>query len=467
MGGGSKKTGGVSAPEVTSNPREAGNSSLWQNEQGISNLTSFEQSLINPQVSQANWATDIATGGNSQSFSPWTTQNSPYGFGPTDPNHSYAGYGSTGQVNLPFSSSYPGQSGTPGSQSATPGAQSAYNTQGGIEEANYSGILGPYLGAQANALNSEGYTADLEGQAASMAPAGLFGNAITAGTGNSVTAGLDGNAVTAGLNNPVTAGLAGNAVTAGNNLDPTTGLYADQQALIDAQVQSGQAALNQQLGSEGLTSSTQGAELNSEIGLQGAATGGQLIQQNIALAQNAQQQSAADQAAAQEANTQFAQTAQQQSVADQAAAQEANTTFQQNAQSLNTQYSQSAQQLQEAGLTATYGMFSGLATQDSQQQAQMWQEAMQGQGQLGAYLNNILSTYGMDMQGAQISEQGNAANSQVQEAASAASAGGGSSGGGSSGLGSLIGSVGGLFASSAGGTSAISGIGTALAGLFA
>src|SRR5271170_2395299 len=139
MGGSSKKGGGVSAPEVTSNPRFAGNSTLWQQEQGLQNLTSFEQSLINPQVSQANWATDIATGNNTAAFSPETSAYLPYGQGTSDPGHQAAGYGNSaagGGSSDPFFS-FPGQSssmqgtGVVGSQSATPGAQSSYNTQTG------------------------------------------------------------------------------------------------------------------------------------------------------------------------------------------------------------------------------------------------------------------------------------------------------------------------------------------------
>ena len=80
MSKGGGKGGSSGSGEVSDNPRFAGNSSLWQQEQGLTDLTEYEQSLLNPIASEANWAENIATGGNAEPLGYATSGDAATGF---------------------------------------------------------------------------------------------------------------------------------------------------------------------------------------------------------------------------------------------------------------------------------------------------------------------------------------------------------------------------------------------------
>lgn len=182
-----------------------------------------------------------------------------------------------------------------------------------------------------------------------------------------------------------------------NQLNKNGGLFKDQQAEIQAQVNSGQNQVRQQLSSEGLGSSSMGAELGSEIGLQGAATGGQLIQGNIGAVNQADQ-----------------------------IANLANGTALQGQGQLFSELTNIGQQ----NLTA---------------QSTFFQQAMTGYGGAGAALNNVLGPYGY--QTADYTDMGSLAEQNASIQAGIANAGTAAQGAGMqglfSGLGSLLGGSGG------------------------
>jgi hypothetical protein len=203
-------------------------------------------------------------------------------------------------------------------------------------------------------------------------------------------------------------------------------LLPGQQAEITSQVDSTQTQLKNQLASMGLGSSTQGTELSGEIGLQGAATAGQLMQQNV---QNAQQ------------NVSLLNAAQQLSLgSQQLGAQEQNQLFQQ---------------------------LGSVASQFSAFQGQMASESSQAYQMSTTFLNNVLQPLGYALQAGQQTVQADSANLQAQSGGG----GGGSPMGGISGLigglGSLFGGGGGAAAGAGGGLlgslgGAIGGIGSGI-----
>lgn len=244
-------------------------------------------------------------------------------------------------------------------------------------------------------------------------------------------------------------------------LQRNKGLFPDQQALIQAQVNAGQNQTAQQLASQGLSQSTMGKELASEIGLQGAATGGQLIQGNLGLVNQAYGT----------ANQAYSTANQAYSTANQAnqIANLANGT----ALSGQGQFFQELASIGQQSLTA---------------QSEFFQQAMSGYGGAGAALQNVLNPYGYQLQDYGSIISGSLGNAQImaglQNTSTQAQASGLS--GLFSGLGSLLGGsssggglLGGLGLSSAGGGLAgvgsaigsgasglISGIGSAIGALF-
>lgn len=165
-----------------------------------------------------------------------------------------------------------------------------------------------------------------------------------------------------------------------------TGLYPSQQAMIDAQVNAAQNQMRQNLGTMGLGTSTMGAELGGQIGLQGAATAGQLVQQNIAAAQQQQQLGLSQEQVAQQ---QFQLGAAMQQIA------------------------QGNLQLQ-GGLAETYFNELGkIATQYQGLQAQAWSEAMQSKAVVSQLLQNIAQFEEVQLGGEQQFLQASEANANV------------------------------------------------------
>ena len=255
-------------------------------------------------------------------------------------------------------------------------------------------ILGPFLqnawdaiqaeGAGANQLGGEGTQLFNEGQS-------LIGPAnATIAEGESILGQGQ------GMVNQATSG---------------TGLYPSQQALVNQTVQSQQAAIQQQMASEGLTSSTQNAQLQGQAAQQGAATAGALIQGNIAAGQ------------AQEGIGQA-----QIGLGDQQL-------------SLAENWSQLGVATQQAAISAITTM----ASQSAGLQSQAWNQAMQGYGMIGQFLQASMAGFGesntglgMELQASETQAQLNAGIAQQQAAAS------------SQGMSSLLGSVGQLLGGSGG-----------------
>lgn len=80
-------------------------------------------------------------------------------------------------------------------------------------------------------------------------------------------------------------GLQDQGISELNQATTGSGLFSSQQAYIDQAVKSQQSAIQQQLSNEGLGSSTVNAQLQGQAKMSGAAAAGQLIQGNIQAAQ--------------------------------------------------------------------------------------------------------------------------------------------------------------------------------------
>jgi len=165
------------------------------------------------------------------------------------------------------------------------------------------------------------------------------------------------------------------------------GLFPDQQALIKAQVEAGQNQVAQQLSSQGLGQSTMGKELGAEIGLQGAATGGQLIQGNQQVVTGA-----------------YGAASQQYSVANQANAIG-------NA-AVGTAFAGQQQFFNELANLGQQNLQFGEANMQAQQQ--FFSQALQGYGASGQALNNVLAPYGYQLQDYQAMMSGALGNAQIQ-----------------------------------------------------
>src|SRR5215469_4564399 len=189
------------------------------------------------------------------------------------------------------------------------------------------------------------------------------------------------------------------------------GLFPAQQAMIDQAVASQQAAVQQQLGTEGLGSSTVAQQLKGQIKLSGAAAAGQLVQGNIQLGESEQGIGL-------------------------------------EGEQLGTQINQTL-----------YNEFAGIAGQNAGLQSQMWQEAMQGMGAFGTMLNATLQPFGYslksqedvlqaNMEEAQLQLQAQTGANQAAQAGFSSMLGGLGSllgGGGGGGSGGLLGGLGGLL----------------------
>jgi hypothetical protein len=235
-----------------------------------------------------------------------------------------------------------------------------------------------------------------------------------------------------------------------------SGLFKSQQAEVNQAVQTQQSQVAQQLASEGLGNSTLKASLQGQAKMSGAAAAGQLIQGNIQLAEG-------------------------------------------------------EQQLGTAAQQALFNQFSSIASMSASLQSQVWNQAMQGFGEMGQMMQQTVNAFGYGLQTQQDIEQVATQNANLQASTNSTNAGiasqqasssssmfaglgqllGGSGGGGSGGLlgglGGILGSTGsaGALGSMAadgtigatslattgsgilgGASGLISGIGTALGALF-
>ena len=192
-----------------------------------------------------------------------------------------------------------------------------------------------------------------------------------------------------------------------------SGLFKSQQAEVNQAVQTQQSQVAQQLASEGLGNSTLKASLQGQAKMSGAAAAGQLIQGNIQLAEG-------------------------------------------------------EQQLGTAAQQALFNQFSSIASMSASLQSQMWNQAMQGFGEMGQMMQQTVNAFGYGLQtqqdieqtatqNASLQAQTNATNAGIasQQASSSASmfAGLGQLLGGSGGSGGLLGSLGGSLGGLLGGGS--------------
>lgn len=475
---------GASAPSINLNPTYGGSQggSLGDTEMQTSDLANYINTLLNPAVSESNWAESLATGGN-VSFPGQTEGGSPFTSNVVGFNQPAAQtYPSMGEVSGSATpSTYTGMGagvgGLPGSEiSPTTSTGGGASTSG--SGASASGVTASYIpssvsipqwqqwysenvgktigvggstetiGTGAGQLDPATLLSDFQAGTVDWNPAqtsqNLQGPLLSGATNALATESSVAGSIPPGVD-PTSIGnlesqFFGNANPAnipGGTL-PSSGLYPDQQALINAQTQSAQAATAQSEANMGLTGSTQGAELSGEIGQQGAAEAGQLIQGNLEIAQNAQT---------------VAQGWAKLGMGEQAIGMgEQEQQF--------TQFAQISQQ------------YAGL-------QSQMWGEAIQGQGVLSGFVNQLLGAYGLNTtqsndvlqaEESQAQDQTQLEAASMQEQAQGTSSlfsGLGSifSGSGSSGLGSLFGSVGSALGIgggiSAGGAAAAAGAGTA------
>ena len=351
---------------------------------GISGPGSFSGNIFNPLGTYSsqtlpsllglyNWASDIATGGNvaQPDWSPTPTGNLVLGHG----NPTFAPFTGTGGTGV-FGPNGPSGGGNP----MLPGG----GTGGG-----QNSLLGPLLSGVEGGIGAE---TNLAQQFANL----TNGGANVFNQGQSIL------------------GMGNQMVNQARN----KGLFPSQQAMIDQAVASQQAAVQQQLGTEGLGSSTVAQQLKGQIKLSGAAAAGQLVQGNIQLGESEQGIGL-------------------------------------EGEQLGTQINQSL-----------YNEFAGIASQNAGLQSQMWQEAMQGMGAYGTMLNATLQPFGYslrsqedvlqaNMEEAKLQLQAQTDQNQAAQAGFSSMLGGlGSILGGQGGSGGLIGGLGSLFGSGIGGAGA-------------
>jgi hypothetical protein len=336
-----------------------------------------------------NWASNLATGGN-VAQADWSPAK-------------------TGTLDLANAQTFAPFTGTGGSNPMLPGGGG-----GGGGGSGQSALLGPFLSGAEGGIGAETNLAE------------QFAN-LTNGGANIYNQGQ--NVFNQGTN---VFGQGQNILGMGNqmvNQARNKGLFPSQQAMIDQAVASQQAALQQQLGTEGLGSSTVAQQLKGQVQMSGAAAAGQLIQGNIQLGE-------AEQGIGLQG--------------EQLGFQGEQLGFQ--GEQLGTQVNQ-----------ALYSEFAGIASQNAALQAQTWQEAMQGMGAYGTMLNATLQPFGYAMKTQEDVLQANETEAglqlQAQTGAAQASQAGFSSMMG--GLGSLLGQggLGSLFGAGATGSGAAAGTG--------
>lgn len=226
-----------------------------------------------------------------------------------------------------------------------------------------------------------------------------------------------------------------------NQATTGTGLFPSQQAWINQAVSTQQAEIAQQLSNAGLSMSTQKAQLLGQVSMSGAAAAGQLIQQNIASANQTMQTGIAQEQAG----------FQQQEVGVQE--QQLGTTEQ--------QIAQDTQKIELAAQEALFTQFSTLSQLSSGLQGQLWTEGMQGYGMLGQFMQNTMSAFGQNLKANEDVQNVMLANAGFQ--LDAARINEGAQQAAASGFSSMLGSLGGLLGgSSGGGGGALGGLGSLL-----
>lgn len=286
-GGGGGGSGQIQIPPALNS---SGGASLLQNV--FNPIGTYGSSFFAPLANQANWAANLATGGNS-------------GFG--------AGFA------LPPN----GLLSVPGSKQFSP-FTSTSDSQ-----------LGPFLSQEQQAIQ------------------GMQASTIT-GT-NQLNSGTNWANSLMGKGDR----MLGQATTG-------SGLFPSQQRMIQQATASQQSAVQQQLANEGLGGSTVNAELQGQVKMSAAAAAGQLVQGNIAAA---------------------------------------NQTI---------GLGQQQQQINIAAQQALYAQFQGIASLSQNEQAQLWSEAQQGYGTLGQMMNTTLNSFGYSMKTQEDVLQANETTAQIQ-----------------------------------------------------
>jgi|SRR5271166_6238250 len=444
MGEGNKKGGGSSqAPQVNA---PAG---LYQTAASTTGLGQYATSLLDSVSSMTNWASSLASGGHSSSIPSYASSAVQAGpqvsFGgkgnlwnssfdpstglvtytnPANPNQTFTEniVAQNAQGNLPANIQQQWQNDYYQHQQAA--ASGGGNSTTGWSQAVTSGTLptgitnqqaldfyqakngqpAPNLQTAINYFNQEGSTA------AGQNPLGPFlSQAMGAIQGQE-------NQISQTQNFVNETGQEGTKlINQGESMltqaTTGTGLYPSQQAMIDEAVSSEKTNLSSALGGAGLGKSTQLTELQSEADLAGAATGGQLVQQNI--------------------------TAAQQQIA----------------------LGQASQKLSLAGQTLTQGEQAAIVQELQSLQTNFWTEAMQGYGALGSIIDSAGKSYGISLSAYNDvlqSEEANAAN-QTELAKAQLSADTSSSN-------SLMGALGSLFGQGGSGSSLLGSVGGAIGG---
>jgi hypothetical protein len=355
-----KKGGGGSTPQAHIPSALSGNS------QTQSALGSYASTLLPQLLSMYNWASSAATGGQVGGANPYSQ------FGGPNPTSGALGFSTNvGNSLMQEPQQFGGSGGT--------------GVTGGSGAGAGGSSLGPQLDTAWQGIQAEGAGANqLQGEGTS-----ILGQGQT---------------------------LLGEATSG-------TGLFPSQQAWVNQGVSAQQAAVQQQMASEGLTSSTQNVQMQGEAAQAGAATAGQLIQGNISLGTN----------------------------------------------------------LEQLGVGTQQAAINALATMASQAtglQGQLWTEAMQGMGMVGQILNDSVSAFGYSNQGWASVLSGEVSNAQIAAGVQAGQAQSSNQGMGSllgglgqllggSGGGGLIGSLGGSAAGAVGGaaSAAVGGTGAAAGGI--
>lgn len=173
-----------------------------------------------------------------------------------------------------------------------------------------------------------------------------------------------------------------------------------QESMINTQTQANQAALEQQMGSQGLTGSTMEKELAGEEALQGTATKGSLEQQNMALGLQQQQQLTAEQ---------------------------------QTQEGIVQNWQKMMMGEQEFGLQDQQQFFNlaqAIGSSAAGEQSALWQEGTSGYQLMNTFMNAVTAPYGLQIQdfGDILSAEAQTGSASISANAQEAAAGAGTTG---------------------------------------
>jgi hypothetical protein len=356
MGSGGKGKGQGTANQVAIPP------GMMTTAENLGNIGSYESQFLNVPYSLGNWASNIATGGTGpQATSPAGTAGPGTGyFGPginqtTGDQFPYLdlqNYGSGGGSGGTGSGTGVGSGGGGGPNPFTGYSSTGYGTTTGLPGwlSNFQSALDTeqnMVAGQGNAPNayknaSENYREDV--QDINSLNSSILGNI-----------GQSQNQSNAFFNQA-------------NTMLGPNGITPEQNAWINQSTQAAQEQTAQQFGSEGLSGSTMAAEQAGEIGLQGAAEKGQLQQQNIAL-QEQEQQIGLNQ-----------------------------EQLTQNWQNLYGKLAVGEQGLDQTDQQMLFNMTSQIGNQSTAEQNTMFDQALQGYGLMGTFMNAVTQPYGLQVQ---------------------------------------------------------------------